>query len=144
DQVVASHDCPFLLLPPGHAQHYEAVLEILQPALWDVTNPALYHADTIVRSIEGAPLDRTTTRFGVRRIAFSRSGGFTINGQRRRLRGTNRHQEFPYVGYAAPRTAQFRDAIRIKEAGFDYVRLSHYPQSPHFLDACDELGLVVM
>ena len=67
-----------------------------------------------------------------------------VNGHRMRLRGTNRHQEFPRVGYAAPRAAQFRDARRINEAGFDYVRLSHSPQSPDFLTACDELGMVVM
>ncbi|TXD51625.1 MULTISPECIES: glycoside hydrolase family 2 TIM barrel-domain containing protein [unclassified Polaribacter] len=34
--------------------------------------------------------------------------------------------------------------IKIKEAGFDYVRLSHYPQSPIFTEACDELGLITI
>lgn len=123
---------------------HECQLEIAYPRLWQPDAPCLHHARVTLRSEAGVQLDQRTIRFGIRRIAFSRSEGFTINGQRRRLRGTNRHQEHPCVGYAVPAAAQRRDARRIREAGFDYVRLSHYPQSSDFLDACDELGIVVM
>ena len=122
----------------------EQSLAFDHPRLWSPSTPVLHEAVVTVLDSDGAALDSQRERFGVRRIAFSRSGGFTINGHRLRLRGTNRHQEHPYAGYAVPRAAQHRDVRRIKEAGFDYVRLSHYPQSPDFLDACDELGVVVM
>ena len=133
-----------VLLPPRAATQVELELEVRAPRLWCPEDPALGIVRVIVRAVDGTIWDERRVRFGIRRIAFSRSGGFVLNGRRRRLRGTNRHQEYPYMGYAVPAAAERRDARRIKEAGFDYVRLSHYPQSPAFLEACDELGLVVM
>jgi len=66
-----------------------------------------------------------------------------INGQRFCSLGTNRHQDHPFVGYAMPDSAQWRDVKKLREAGFTSVR-SHYPQSPAFMDACDELGMLVI
>jgi hypothetical protein len=63
-------------------------------------------------------VDAERTRVGIRRISITRDG-FRINGEKLFLRGTNRHQEYPYVGYAVPEAAQYRDARKIKEAGFD-------------------------
>ena len=132
------------VLAPGATATLELELSIDRPSLWQIESPALQVAHVTVRKADGQIADTGAARFGLRWIAFSRSGGFTLNGRRRRLRGTNRHQEYPFAGYAVPAAAQRRDAVRIKEAGFDYVRLAHYPQSPDFLDACDELGLLVM
>ncbi len=144
DRLVATVTSDTLTLSPSKVIHVETRLFLPNPALWSPALPNLHDVVVTVLDESGGGLDSFTTRFGVRRIGFSRSGGFTINGRRLRLRGTNRHQELPRVGYAAPRAAQYRDARRIKEAGFDYIRLSHYPQAPEFLEACDELGLVVM
>ncbi len=130
-------------VPAGEARNVEQEIVVVAPALWSPRSPSLYEVSVAVEEA-GREVDSCRLRYGLRRIGFSRSGGLTVNGERLRLRGTNRHQEFPRVGYAAPRLAQIRDARCIKEAGFDYVRLSHYPQSPDFLDACDELGIVVM
>ena len=60
------------------------------------------------------------------------------------LRGLNRHQSYAYQGYAMPDSIQRLDAqILKKDLGCNAVRTSHSPQSPAFLDACDELGLLV-
>ncbi len=73
-----------------------------------------------------------------------RADGFYLNGERLQIFGLNRHQLFPYTGMAAAARLQRRDAEILKnELNCNMVRCSHYPQSPHFLDACDELGLMV-
>ena len=82
-------------------------------------------------------------RTGFRQAVFE-PGGFSLNGERLEIFGINRHQLFPYTGMAAPARLQARDAQLIRrELNCNMVRCSHYPQSPHFLDACDELGLMV-
>lgn len=141
---VATSTSSVQAIPAGSGLHVEQPLRLASPRRWSPDAPQLHDVVVTVLDPEGRAFDTAQERFGVRRIAFSRSGGFVINGRRLRLRGTNRHQEYPRAGYAVPPAAQYRDALRIKQAGFDYVRLSHYPQSPHFLAACDELGIVVM
>jgi beta-galactosidase len=128
----------------GAAPHVHLRLQVSQPALWSPDRPVLHDLHVTVIDDGGCAVDCRIVRCGLRRIGFSRSRGFTVNGRRYRLRGTNRHQEHPCIGYAVPAAAERRDALRIKAAGFDYVRLSHYPQAPAFLEACDELGIVVM
>lgn len=112
------------------------------PRLWSPETPYLYTLTATVNR-DGRTTDREEVRFGIRDLKITPEG-LWLNGQKRFLRGVNRHQEYPYVGYALPDNAQHRDARKIKDAGFDYVRLSHYPQSPAFLDACDELGIMVL
>lgn len=124
--------------------HVDLVLAVGGIVPWCVESPALYEVEVEVLDASGAVRDVRTIRYGFREIVFSRNQGLLLNGKRVRPRGTNRHQDYPWVGYALPDAAQYRDALRIKQAGFDYVRLSHYPQSPAFLDACDELGILVM
>ena len=129
-------------LAPGEDRTLTLELQAVQPNLWSPQAPHLHllHTDLLEA---GEVVDAESTRIGIRRIEIS-ADGFRINGKRMFLRGTNRHQEYPYIGYALSDEAQFRDARKIKDAGFDYIRLSHYPHSPAFMDACDELGLVVM
>lgn len=140
EQLVAKTSARASVAANGHARD-EQRFTLANPRLWSPRAPNLYRLETTVAA-NGAT-DVTETRIGVRTLAITREG-FAINGERMFLRGVNRHQEYPYVGYALSPQADYRDAKRIKEAGFDYVRLSHYPQSPAFMAAADELGLVLI
>jgi len=112
------------------------------PHLWDTEDPYLYTAELTLEA-NGIVLDTAVVRTGFRTVAC-KVEGFFLNGKRIRIMGLNRHQSYPYVGYAMPARMQCRDA----EILHDYlhvntVRTSHYMQSREFLDRCDELGLLV-
>ncbi|MBQ8634265.1 MAG: glycoside hydrolase family 2 protein [Lachnospiraceae bacterium] len=109
---------------------------------WHPETPNLYILRTeLVRG--GQVIDLLDTRFGFREAVFKKDG-FYLNGKKFKLRGLNHHQSYPYVGYAMPESMQKYDAeILKKELGVNAVRTSHYPQSQHFINACDELGLLV-
>ena len=126
--------------PVGRAEIWMEGIEALRA--WSLVDPALYELEvSLARG--GAVVDRTSVRVGFRDAEF-RPEGFFLNGARLPLVGLNRHQAYPYVGYAMPERVQRRDAEILKrELGLNVVRTSHYPQSRHFLDACDELGLLV-
>ncbi len=115
---------------------------IAHPNLWSPSTPYLYTLQTNLY-VNGQLTDNQSTRVGICSIRISPEG-IWLNGEKTFLTGVNRHQEYPYVGYALSDADQYRDAYRIKQAGFDFVRCSHYPVSPAFLDACDELGIMVL
>mgnify|MGYP005990360581 CR=1 FL=1 len=118
-------------------------LEVLEAQLWHPNHPHLYQLETQVFS-QNNLLDAQQTPIGIREFTFNEQHQLLINGKETFLRGVNRHQEYPFVGYATSADADYRDAVKIKSAGFDYVRLSHYPHSKAFMAAADELGLVLI
>jgi beta-galactosidase len=126
--------------PVPHTLHLEGLSGI---KLWDMENRNLYTAR--VRLHVGAQIvDEDSRRFGFREAQFT-DHGFELNGKVIKLRGLDRHQTFPFVGQAMSGRAQRRDAqILRNKLKCNIVRTSHYPQSRHFLDACDELGLLVL
>lgn len=110
--------------------------------LWNINNPKLYEAFVRV-SIDSKVIDNVSEKFGFREAIF-KCDGFYLNGEKIKLIGLNRHQSYPYVGYAMPKRIQEDDAKILKnDLGINIVRCSHYPQSKHFLNKCDELGLLV-
>jgi beta-galactosidase len=111
--------------------------------LWELESPQLYTVH--VRLLQaGKVIDEDSRRIGFREATFT-DHGFSLNGKIVKLRGLDRHQTFPFVGQAMPARVQRKDALILrKDLHCNIVRTSHYPQSRHFLDCCDEIGLLVL
>lgn len=143
EETAIATDTQEFELDAGSAQTTEQALLVDTPRVWHPDEPYLHTLRS--RVYDGDRLvDEVETRVGIRSIAFSQEDGLTLNGEPTWFRGANRMQDYPHVGYAAPDRLQAYDAQLLKGAGFDYIRTSSYPQDPAFLDACDELGLLVM
>ena len=130
-------------LMPQSSQVEGIDLTVVSPKLWSPESPVLYTAEVALLE-NGSQTDVDETRFGIRTIEVNASEGFKLNGKPLLLRGGCVHHDNGLLGAAAYRAAEYRRVRQLKDSGFNAVRCAHNPPSKHFLDACDELGLLVM
>lgn len=142
DRVVAEAATRITVPPEGATAWTAALPAVRAPRLWSPAAPSLYSVRTDVH-VGDALRDRVTVPLGFRWFSFDGRTGFSLNGERVALHGTNRHQDHAGIGSALSDAQHERDLAIIKEMGANFVRLAHYPQDPAVLDAADRLGLLV-
>ena len=127
----------------GNSRTIAAEVSLLHPRRWDLDHPYMY---TLVSEVldGGHVVDKYSTPFGVRTIAFDREKGFLLNGKQVKLHGVCMHHDLGALGAAVSRRATERQLQILKQAGVNAVRTSHNPPSPELLEYCDRLGIVVM
>ncbi len=117
------------------------------PKLWSSETPELYTCVSRLyakRGNEKVLLDENSETFGIRTLYADAKRGLRVNGKTVKLRGGCIHHDSGLLGAATYEDAQFRQIRRMKEAGFNAVRMSHHPMAPAMLRACDALGMYVM
>ncbi|NDV64036.1 glycoside hydrolase family 2 protein [Bacteroides sp. 224] len=133
-----------ITLQPGESKATKQQISVRNPKLWSPDAPYLYRVESRIKDGKQS-LDGGITRIGIRKAEFKGKEGFWLNGKPfGQLVGTNRHQDFAYVGNAVPNSQQWRDAKLLRDAGCRIIRVAHYPMDPSFMDACDELGMFVI
>lgn len=116
---------------------------VADPALWDCDHPNLYTLKTVLM-LDGQQIDETRTRIGFRTVEVSAGKGLLLNGKKTVIKGVCAHQDFGLTGLAVPDNIAKYKMQLIKEMGANGYRTSHYQQTAAYLDACDELGFLVM
>ncbi len=127
----------------GYINH---TLKVQNVQLWSPDSPTLYNMVVRVKNSQGKVIDSYRQKIGIRSIEFKPNLGFVLNGEpySEAVIGANRHQDYAIVGHAVSNNAHWRDAKKLRDAGMVAIRNAHYPQDPAFMDACDELGLLLI
>ena len=142
-QSVASGSVTNLSLAPGATAEFSSVLNVSNPKLWSVETPYLHWLVTSIRQGDQV-VDRYETPFGIRTIRWDANEGFFLNGKRVELKGTCCHQDHAGVGVAVPDELNAFRIEQLKKMGSNALRTSHNAPTPELLDACDQLGMLVM
>jgi len=140
-RTVAQMESDQTLAPGATGIFDQTSPSIANPELWSPANPNLYSVRTIVLD-RGKPVDGYTSPLGFRWFKFTADQGFFLNGEHCYFKGANVHQDHAGWGDAVADSGFFRDIRMMKDAGFDFIRGSHYPHAPAFSRACDELGML--
>ncbi|MEO6995471.1 MAG: glycoside hydrolase family 2 TIM barrel-domain containing protein, partial [Lacunisphaera sp.] len=140
-KIVATMRSALPIAPERTETFDQTSASIANPELWSPEHPILYRVKTTVLE-GGKPVDDFLSPLGFRWFTFTADQGFSLNGRHRYLRGANVHQDHAGWGDAVTGSAAARDVQLIKDAGFDFIRGSHYPHAPAFSAACDRLGVL--
>ena len=119
-------------------------LPVSRPKRWDVDSPNLYTLKIELLDERGEVTDIDSTRIGFRTFAIDAEKGFFLNGRPLKIKGTCNHQDHAGVGVALPDSVIYYRIKRLKELGTNAYRCAHNLPNKEVLDACDELGLIVM
>lgn len=129
-------------LPAGKSRDAEVSFILARPERWDIDNPALYQAKTIILN-DNAIVDEYTTSFGVRTIRLDADHGLQLNDRRVQLKGVNMHHDLGPLGAAFNERAMERQLEIMKAMGCNAIRTSHNVPAPEVLDLCDKMGILV-
>jgi beta-galactosidase len=142
-KVVGSAALAAVAIPARSRREFKQQMVVENPLLWSIEHPHLYLLHTAIEAT-GTTVDLYPTRFGIRTIRFDPDEGFFLNGKPVKIKGTCNHQDHAGVGSALPDRIQYYRVEKLKEMGVNGCRTSHNPPAPEFLDACDQLGMLVM
>ena len=139
--VVATREDRYTI-PAGEKYTFTQDLTVEEPKLWSLNAPELYTVRSTV-VMDGAEVDLVDTTYGIRKVEWKRDG-FYLNGEKTELVGVNLHSETYMLGNAQSDDAIFAEIKRLREHGFNFVRMAHYPHDPAFYEACDRYGVAVL
>lgn len=114
-----------------------------KPQLWSPDAPQVYQ---LICRLEagGKVIDESTQLVGFRKLEFTASEGFKINGKQLKIKGVCDHHTAGAVGAAIPDDVLYRRLKLLKNMGCNSIRTAHNPYAPAFYAMCDTLGIMVM
>ncbi len=127
---------------PLNGAQGETAIEVAQPELWTAETPNLYGLELVLER-PGQPAQTLNEKIGLRQISII-DGILCLNGQPVKLRGVDHHDIWPVAGRVATEELMRHDLEMIKGANANFIRTSHYPPHPRFIELCDEMGVYVM
>lgn len=130
-------------IPNGDTKKIQYQFKVKTPILWSLENPYCYKLLTLVKQND-ITIDSVSTTFGIRTIKMDVTKGLTLNGKPIKIYGVCCHQDHAGVGSALPDALQYYRIKLLKEMGVNAYRTSHNPPTPELLEACDELGMLVL
>jgi beta-galactosidase len=142
NEILVAESTGAMAEPEGKATLI-ASCKIDAPSLWSPEDPNLYTAEVVLLA-DGEEVDRYQQVFGIRTLAYSVEEGFLLNDKEILMQGACMHHDNGLLGAAAFKDAEYRRVRIMKEHGYNAIRTSHNPPSEHFLNACDELGMLVI
>lgn len=125
-------------LKAGEETTVSAVIPVSNPAKWTAETPALY-TTVLALSGESKP-ELLSARTGFREIEI-KGRQFLVNGTPIKLKGANRHEQWPDDGHAITEAQMIRDLELLKQGNCNHVRTSHYSDDPRWYELCDEWGI---